>query len=61
MRNPICLFREIWRTLWAMHWTSGHEFRTSDEPTPDNVHVLECKTCGATSTSWSWTSLKQFK
>lgn len=61
MRNPICLFRGLWRSLRCWRLMSGHEFRTASAPTPDNVHVLVCHTCGFVSTGWSWDSLERVK
>ncbi len=61
MRNPICLLRTLWRSLRALEWVSGHEFRTDEEPTPENVHVLRCRTCGEHSVAWSWDSLEAQK
>ena len=61
MRNPICLIRTIWRSIRCMSFVSGCEFKTADEPTPPNVHVLVCKTCGAQSIAWSLGSLEEIK
>lgn len=47
MRNPICLFRTIWRSIRCMGFVSGCDFKTAEDPTPENVHVLVCKICGA--------------
>jgi hypothetical protein len=59
--NPICLARFVWRSLRCGAWVSGHDYRTHPEPTPPNVHVVVCDTCGHQSVGWSWTSLEQGK
>ncbi len=58
MRNPLCLLRALWRSLRCRAWVSGHDYRTDAEPTPANVHVLRCRTCGAVSVAWSWGSME---
>lgn len=61
MRNPICLFKTLWRSLRHLNLVSGHEFTTSEQPTPANVHVLICRQCGKTSVAWSWDNLEEQK
>lgn len=61
MRNPICLFKTIWRSLMCGAWVSGHNYRTIPEKTPPNVHVLKCDRCGKVDVSWSWESLEHVK
>lgn len=38
-----------------------HQYKTIDEPTPPNVHVVKCQLCGKYSTTWSWNSLEHQK
>lgn len=59
--NLICLIRGLWRSLLVGAWVSGHDFQTSKEKTPPNVHVLECETCGNNTVAWSWQSLEKQK
>ncbi len=54
MRNPICLLRAIYRSIRTSASVSGHDFEVDSEPTPGNVTVLRCKTCGAYSIGWDW-------
>lgn len=61
MRNPICLFRTIWWSLRCGAFVSGHLYKTDEEPTPPNVHVMRCMTCGKMSVTWSWDSLEHCK
>lgn len=61
MPSPICVWLAFWRTCTRLRWWSGHDYVTSKEPTPKNVHVLECRRCGHTSVSWSWDSLEDQK
>ena len=61
LAHPLCLARGIWRSVLTGTWVSGHEYATSNEPTPANVHILECKTCGHTSVAWSWDSMEGVK
>lgn len=61
MMHPLCLIRTIWRSLRCFAPVSGHDYATDDEPTPDNVHVLRCMTCGHVNTAWSWSTMKHAK
>lgn len=61
MRHPLCLLRAIWRSLRCLAIVSGCEYKTIDDPTPANVHVLRCEVCGKTSVGWSWGSLESVK
>lgn len=61
MRNPICLFRSMWRSLTRLRRWSGHEFRPVDYETPPNIHILRCKTCGKHSVAWDYGSLEDQK
>lgn len=61
MRNPICLLRTIWRSLRCGVWVMGHNYETDKEPTPPNVHVLRCRTCGSVSAVWAWDSIEHLK
>lgn len=53
LRNPLCLFRTIWRSLKCGAWVSGCNY-LKDENTPPNVHVATCKTCGHVDFGWTW-------
>jgi hypothetical protein len=44
-----------------MAFVDGCEYKTIDTPTPPNIHILECKVCGAQSISWSFNSLEKYK
>ncbi len=63
----ICILRGIYRSFvtttqgWRGNWVAGCDYKTDDEPTPDNVHVIRCQRCGHCSMSWSWSSLEQIK
>jgi hypothetical protein len=59
--NPVCIFRGIFRSIRASALVSGHDYKTDSEPTPKNVHVLKCMTCGHTSVCWSWDSIENLK
>ncbi len=62
--NPpslLCLVRSLWYSLYCGAWVSGHQYRTSPEKTPPNVHVLVCETCGHVSVAWAWGSLEDSK
>lgn len=61
MRNPVCLWLTVWRSLLRLRWISGHEYRTARFATPSNVHVLECARCGKCSVAWSFESLEDQK
>lgn len=61
MRNPVCLFIAIWRSLRHFNIVSGHAFQTAAFTTPANVHALECKRCGKMSIAWSFDSLEDQK
>lgn len=56
--SPICLARAIWRSLTRGALWSGCNFVTHPEPTPPNVHVLECEDCGNVTMAWSWDSME---
>lgn len=56
MRNPICLVKTIYRSIKCKALVSGCDFKTSEEETPKNIHILECTTCGKISIAWSWGS-----
>lgn len=57
----VCLMRTLWRSLLTGACVSGHDFKTSSEKTPANVHVLECEVCGYVSIAWSLSSLENQK
>lgn len=59
--NPICLIRTFWRSLRCGALVMGHDYSTAKEKTPQNVHVVQCATCGCVSVSWSWESLEHLK
>lgn len=59
--NPICLWLTLWRSLKCGAHVQGHDYMTSKEKTPPNVHVLECMRCGHVSIAWDWTSMERFK
>lgn len=61
LRNPICFARCIWRSLTRGRYISGHKFKTANEATPENIHILRCKDCGHNAIAWSWGSLEEFK
>lgn len=61
MANPLCVIRFLWRSFMAGAWMSGHDYQTDAEPTPPNVHVLVCRTCGHNMVSWAWHSLEDQK
>jgi hypothetical protein len=63
----ICIARGIYRTFistragYRGHWVSGCDWRTDDEATPDNIHVLKCQRCSHYDIAWSWGSLAPVK
>lgn len=61
MPSPICLLRTLWRSLLCGAWVAGHDYETAAEKTPPNVHILVCRTCGAQSVAWDWTSVEHSK
>lgn len=61
MMHPLCLLRSIWRSLICRAPVSGHDFQTDPEPTPENVHVFTCMTCGERHVLWSWESIEHTK
>lgn len=61
LRNPICLYRCIKKSIMKLRYVSGHDFQTIEEDTPENVHIIKCNVCGATSIAWDWESLEHQK
>ena len=61
MGRPICWWLALWRSGYSGAPVSGHDFKTSDEKTPPNVHVLKCMRCGHVSVAWDWNSLEHLK
>lgn len=61
MMHPLCLIRTLWRSLRCGALVMGHDMRTHPDPTPENVHVTECETCGHVHVAWSWGSLEAYK
>ena len=59
--HPICLIRTLWRSFYCGAWVMGHDYKTDEEPTPPNVHVVRCMTCGDVHVSWSWGSIEHIK
>lgn len=63
----ICIALGIYRSFVSTtaayhgHWISGCDYKTDDEPTPDNVHVIKCQRCGHCNVAWSWGSLAHVK
>lgn len=53
-KNPICLMKSLIRSLKCCRLVSGHEFKTSLEETPANIHILICQNCGHESIAWDW-------
>lgn len=63
-----CYLRGWFRTVGHVLCTgdvyvsiSGHNFKTVDDPTPENIHVIKCLECGECSIGWSWDSLEADK
>lgn len=61
LRNPICLMRLVMYSLKKRRLISGHDFTSAPYETPDNIHIIHCKTCGYESVAWSWGSVKDYK
>jgi len=61
MIHPMCILKFIYRSATVGAWVSGHDYVTSKDKTPKNVHVLECEKCGHVSVVWSWDSLEHHK
>ena len=57
----ICFFRGLYRSAYCGAWVLGHNYRTIEEKTPPNVHVLKCETCGKIDIGWSWGSVEAQK
>ena len=53
IRNPICVFRSIVRSLKARALVSGCNY-IKDENTPSNVHIAKCEICGHVDFGWTW-------
>lgn len=54
----LCLLRALWRTLrhGGGHVVSGHDYEGDESPTPDNIHVMRCSTCGHQVIDWGWSA-----
>ena len=50
----------IYLSIARMEYVSGHNFETV-EGTPDNVHILKCKTCDHFSIAWSHNPIEDQK
>lgn len=61
MKQPLCLLRTLIYSIKNKHYTDGCKYQTVEYPTPNNIHILECKVCKSESVSWSWNSLEDFK
>lgn len=61
MIRLMCGIVGLWRSILAGAYVSGHNYVTSKERTPPNVHVLECEVCGHVTMCWSWSSLEESK
>jgi hypothetical protein len=61
--HPLCVLRGIWRTIryGFGDLVSGHDFEQSTDPTPPNIQIIECKTCGHVSVAWDWTGFERMK
>lgn len=57
--NPICIARKIYRCLATLQNVSGCDYAISDEPTPKNVQLLKCTTCGKVEICWSFEDIKK--
>ena len=66
IKSLICLARTIYRTIktdvWMDGmWVSGHDYKTVEEKTPPNVHIVRCMVCNKQDISWSWDSIEHLK
>lgn len=59
--QPLCILRSLYYSIKSMSLVSGCSYKTDEEPTPENIHVLKCEVCGDKSISWSWDSLEEYK
>lgn len=63
----LCILRGTYRTFistsagYRGHWISGCSYKTDDEQTPENVHVIRCASCRHYVISWSWGRLESVK
>jgi hypothetical protein len=66
-KRAICWWRTLYKSFvlhsvgYSGDLISGCRWKTDDENTPDNVHVLKCETCGRYDVAWSWGSLARVK
>ena len=63
----LCILRGMYRSFisttvaYRGHWISGCNWKTDDDTTPENVHILKCEDCGKYDIAWSWDSLEASK
>ena len=55
--HPVCFSRWLYRSIRCMANVDGHNFAIGQEPTPPNIQVLRCRTCGDSRVVWDWGSL----
>ena len=56
--HPICFLRWVYRSIRCGWRVSGHTFSVDTEPTPPNIQVLKCDTCGHVEVCWDWESFE---
>lgn len=63
----ICILAGVYRSFisttaaYRGHWIGGCDWEPSEEKTPENTHVIQCRRCGHYDVVWSWGSLEAAK